>query len=284
MTVNRFCTCDRRFKAAICFVFVLFFGAPNDAVRASDETTEKDKATERPANSIGMSFVRLEPAVFQMGSPIDEPKRRSDETRRTVKITKPFLIGRSEVTQNQWQQIMKTAPWRKRQYTMAGKHFPATAVSWNEAHEFCVRLSRLEKRTYRLPTEAEWELACRGGTKTAYSFGTDSKALPDYGWIGANSFDIGERFAHCVGKKKANPIGLFDMHGNVWEWCSDFHAIPNPRRATDPTGPTEGTMRVIRGGSWHCVPGLCRSASRFRRRPDSRANDVGFRVVLEIRQ
>lgn len=246
------------------------------------QTTHAQATIEGEVNSIGMSFVRLEPAVFRMGSLPSDSKRRSDETQRTVEITKPFLIGRSEVTQDQWKRIMNTEPWRERRYTKSANDFPATAVSWDDVNQFCRELSRKEMRSYRLPTEAEWELACRGGTRTIYSFGSDSEYMRDHGWIGSNSFDIGERYAHPVAKKKPNPLGLYDVHGNVWEWCSDWHSTPAATRVTDPIGPKKGTMRVIRGGSWHGVATLCRSASRFRRRPNSRLNDLGFRVVLEV--
>ncbi|MFM7740665.1 MAG: formylglycine-generating enzyme family protein, partial [Planctomycetota bacterium] len=129
---------------------------------------------------------------------------------------------------------------------------------------------------YRLPTEAQWEYACRAGSKTAYSFGESSKSLRDYGWFGDNSNDQ----THPIGKKKANAWGLYDMHGNVWEWCSDWSEEYSKSAVSDPTGPKEGSSRVTRGGGWGFEAAYCRSADRSRGIPSFRGNVIGFRVAL----
>jgi len=227
-------------------------------------------AEESLTNSLGMKLNRLPAGKFQMGSPPSEAKRRTDENQREVIIEHAFFMATTEVTQKQWTQLMETKPWSKGIYVGKRDDCAATFVSWEDANEFCRKLSFKEDRTYRLPTEAEWEFACRAGTETAFSFGGTDTSMKDFGWYGANTFDIGNRYAHPVAQKKPNAFGLFDMHGNNWEWCADKY-----REVT-------GEKRVIRGGSWHGLASLCRSASRFKRNPDIRLNDLGFRVVLEI--
>ncbi|MFM8215489.1 MAG: formylglycine-generating enzyme family protein, partial [Pirellula sp.] len=163
----------------------------------------------------------------------------------------------------------------------SSSNHPVEEVSWEDAVEFCKKLSDLPEekaagRVYRLPTEAQWEYACRAGSKTAYSFGESSKSLGDYAWFGDNSNNP----THPVGEKKANAWGLYDMHGNVWEWCSDcIGEYPNGA-VSDPTGPRDGSFRVFRGGGWDSEAANCRSASRSRRNPSLRTGNVGFRVAL----
>ena len=154
-------------------------------------------------------------------------------------------------------------------------------VSWTDAIEFCLKLSALpEERTagrfYQLPTEAQWEYACRAGTTTEYSFGDDESKLGDYAWYKSNS---GSK-THPVGQKKPNAWGLYDMHGNVWEWCQDWHGDYAGRAVTNPSGANLGSSRVFRGGSWFGPAGLCRSAGRYWINPLGRYNHFGFRVSL----
>ena len=235
---------------------------------------------EQLANRLGMKFALIPPGRFSMGSPSTEERRRATEQQHSVTISLPFHMSVTEVTQQQWQLMMKTAPWQGKRFVRAGDDYPAMYVNWDDATEFCRRLSEAEDRTYRLPTEAEWEYACRSGTTTAYSFGNDAAQMNEHGWIGPNTFDAGAKFAHLTGRKPANPLGLHDMHGNVWEWCADWYTpTPGEDDKVDPRGPPEGLQRVIRGGSWHGAAHLCRSAHRFYRRPAMRTNDVGFRVV-----
>ena len=181
----------------------------------------------------------------------------------------------TEVTQEQYQKVMGTNPSQ-----FKGPQNPVEKVSWADAVEFCGKLSAMpaEKtagHVYRLPTEAEWEYACRSGTTTAYGFGDDASRLGDYGWFDGNS----DSSTHPVGEKKPNAWGLYDMHGNVWEWCQDWYGDYPSGSTTDPTGPSSGSFRVDRGGSWCSSAGYCRSAYRYRNAPESRGNFLGFRVL-----
>jgi formylglycine-generating enzyme required for sulfatase activity len=226
-------------------------------------------------NSIGMKL-RLVPAGdFLMGSPGTESVRENQETQHRVSITKPFYLGVTEVTQEQYQKVMGTNPSQ-----FMGPQNPVEQVSWADAVEFCGKLSAMpaEKtagHVYRLPTEAEWEYACRSGTTTAYSFGDDASRLGDYGWFEGNS----ELSTHPVGEKKPNAWGLYDMHGGVYEWCQDWYGAYPSGSATDPTGATSGSLRVFRGGGWDDDARRCRSALRFRITPEFRSSSLGFRVL-----
>ncbi|GIT28582.1 MAG: hypothetical protein Ct9H300mP1_06280 [Planctomycetaceae bacterium] len=227
-------------------------------------------------NSIGMKLRLIPAGKFMMGSPETESDREDDETQHRVTITKPFYLGVTEVTQEQYQKVMGTNPSRKSR----GPQNPVENVSWADAVEFCGKLSAMpaEKtagHVYRLPTDAEWEYACRAGTTTAYSFGDDASGLGDYGWFDGNS----DRETHPVGEKKPNAWGLYDMHGNVYEWCQDWYGDYPSGSATDPTGATSGSIRVIRGGGWFHYAGYCRSAHRNGDAPGSPGNSLGFRVL-----
>lgn len=236
-------------------------------------------------NTLEMKLKRVAAGQFAMGSPASEERRRSDETQRKVVISRPFFMATTEVTQSQWFALMKTKPWADKRFIRQGDQYAATFISWTAAVEFCRKLSKKEGKRYRLPTEAEWEYACRAGTTTRFSFGDNADQLSDYGWYGKNAFDLGDRFAHQVAERKPNAWGLYDLHGNNWEWCSNWYGKLSPAEAAlvhrDPHGPETGTRRVIKGGSWHGLPGLCRSACRFSRPPDIVLNDLGFRIVLE---
>ena len=212
---------------------------------------------------------------FTMGSPGTESDRIDNETQHGVSITKPFYLGVTEVTQEQYQKVMGTNPSQ-----FKGPQNPVEKVSWADAVEFCGKLSAMpaEKTSghvYRLPTEAEWEYACRSGTTTAYGFGDDASRLGDYGWFDGNS----DSKTHPVGEKKPNAWGLYDMHGNVWEWCQDWYGDYPSGSATDPTGATSGSFRVGRGGSWNNFARSCRSAYRNRSAPGDRYDGLGFRVL-----
>jgi formylglycine-generating enzyme required for sulfatase activity len=172
-------------------------------------------------------------------------------------------------------------------------NYPVETVSWDDAVEFCKELSNLPEekkagRIYRLPTEAEWEYACRAGSKTAYSFGANSKSLGDYAWFAGNSGrqtpPVSEKKTtnqtHPVGGKKANKWGLYDMHGNVLEWCSDWVGEYPKDAVSDPSGPSEGSSRVLRNGGWNDVAAGCRSAFRVGNGPSKRFPNIGFRVAL----
>ena len=226
-------------------------------------------------NSIGMKLRLIPAGKFMMGSPGTESNRRDNETQHGVSITKPFYLGVTEVTQEQYQKVMGTNPSQ-----FKGPQNPVETVFWADAVEFCRKLSAMpaEKtagHVYRLPTEAEWEYACRSGTTTAYGFGDDASRLGDYGWFDGNS----DSKTHPVGEKKPNAWGLYDMHGGVYEWCQDWYGAYPSGSATDPTGATSGSSRVIRGGCWGIYARYCRSANRYRNSPEFRDDYLGFRVL-----
>ena len=223
-------------------------------------------------NSIGIELKLLPAGRFTMGQAGGD----SDETPHQVTLTRPFYIGVYEVTNAQWQRVMGSVPsnWKDADR-------PVERVSWDDAVEFCRKLSALPEerqagRLYRLPTEAEWEYACRAGTDTKYSFGDDESKLGDYGWFDGNS----DEKTHPVGKKKPNACGLFDMHGNVWEWCGDGYGVYASGAVTDPQGPSRASDRVLRGGGWNITAWLCRSAFRYGYDPSYRFNGLGFRLAL----
>ena len=246
---------------------------------------ELQKRTDVPiVNPVGMKLKYIPPGEFLMGSSGSEKGQDDDELpQHLVKLTKGFYIGVTEVTQGQWIKVMKNRPWSEQTSVKEADSYPATYVSWDDAVEFCKKLGEKERRIYRLPTEAEWEYACRAGTKTAYSCGDDDDALHEYAWFRSNTYDAGEKYAHPVAQKKPNPWGLYDMPGNVWEWCTDFyHSGSYPAsQVTDPKGSPTGERHVIRGGAWNFIAGDCRSAERGAAEPDSRNTCVGFRVLLE---
>jgi formylglycine-generating enzyme required for sulfatase activity len=190
-----------------------------------------------------------------------------------VTLTKPFYMATTPVTQDQYQQIMGANPSH-----FKGATNPVEMTSWNEAVEFCKRLSAKTGRTVRLPTEAEREYACRAGTATKYFFGDDAKNLADYAWYTANSGGT----THPVGQKKPNPWGLYDMHGNVWEWCSDWEGPVPPGPVTDPQGPENGYNKVLRPGAVNLDAGSCNSTYRGSNGIDSHNNYNGFRVVVSM--
>jgi formylglycine-generating enzyme required for sulfatase activity len=229
-------------------------------------------------NSIGIKLLPIPAGTFTMGSPDTEKDRDDDETQHQVTLSKPFYMGRTEVTQGQWKKVMGTEPWKGQDYVQEGDDYPAVYVSWDDAVAFCKKLSDMEGKTYRLPTEAEWEYACRGGTNTAFSFGDDEADLGEYAWFGGNADAFN---AHRVAQKLPNPFGLHDMHGNVWEWCSDWKGDYPSTPLRDPRGPSSGSFRVLRGGSWLNEPSLVRCARRYDGTPEDRDNRCGFRLVLE---
>ena len=205
--------------------------------------------------------------------------------RHRVRITQPFYLGIHEVTQGQWQAVMGTEPWKGKTYVKEGDDFAATYVSWEDALSFCRKLSTKEGVNYRLPTEAEWEYACRAGTTTRYHFGDSEDRLGEYAWFDDNAWDIDEKYAHEVGRKKPNAWGLYDMHGNVFEWCrdafdKDYYRHFASRTGVDPQGPSSGvSYRVRRGGGWYYSARDCRAAYRFRHSPGYRSFNLGFRVA-----
>ncbi len=235
-------------------------------------------------NSIGMKLKLIPAGTFTMGSPIEEDGADEDEKEHQVTISKSYYLGAFEVTQGQYEQVMGGNPShfqkrviKKRDSSM----YPVEQVSWEDAVKFCERLSELPEekkagRVYRLPTEAEWEYACRAGSKTAFTFGNNPSGLGAYAWFNGNS----DGQTHPVGEKKANAWGLYDMHGNVWEWCSDWYGPDAKSAVVDPVGPRGGAFRVLRGGGWYHGAAFCRSANRHGYFPGIRDQSDGFRVAL----
>jgi formylglycine-generating enzyme required for sulfatase activity len=223
-------------------------------------------------NSIGMEFKLLPKGTAMLGEAGAVQK---------VTLTKSFELGVHEVTQEQYERVMGTNPSK-----FKGPLNPVDTVSWHEAIDFCRKLSELPEEKsagheYRLPTEAEWEYACRAGTKTKYSFGEDEQLLSEFAWYRSEN---SKRKTRPVGQKKANAWGLHDMHGNVWEWCQDYWSDSFPRNSvTDPAGLASGHYRVKRGGSWSHSARFCSSASRGRTAADFRDYYLGFRVLRLIR-
>jgi sulfatase modifying factor 1 len=235
-------------------------------------------------NTLGMKFNKIPAGTFLMGSPQTEKGRFGDETQHKVTISKAFYMQTTEVTQGQWKAVMGTEPWKGEFPVKEGPSYAASYVSWNDAVAYCEKLSDKEGKQYRLPTEAEWEYACRAGTETRWSFGDDEASLGDYAWYDKNAWDIDEMYPHQVGLKKPNTFGLQDMHGNVWEWCHDYHGKDYYKESSekDPTGPVTGSPRVFRGGAWSPYSRDTRSARRDRLDAVFRCTNVGFRLVREL--
>ncbi len=257
----------------------------DDAAGMCEEcATKTATANLRPGsmitNSIGMRLAFVPPGTFMMGSPEDESERKNDETQHEVTLTKGFYMGVMPVTQVQWRAVMGTDPSE-----FKGDERPVESVSWDDAQAFCRKLSAQEGKEYRLLTEAEWEYACRAGTTTPFCFGetigTDQANYKGSFVYGDGREGVYREETTAVGRFPPNPWGLHDMHGNVWEWCEDWYGGYG-RVVTDPLGPLNGEIRVMRGGSWGFAPESCRSAYRSGDSPDARYISNRFRVVLDL--
>jgi formylglycine-generating enzyme required for sulfatase activity len=253
-------------------------------------------------NSIGMKLARIPLGKFTMGSPEGEAEREAKEIAHEVSITKPFYMGVFEVTQAEFASVVGGEEFRFfNKKNGGGREHPIDNVRWKETELFCQKLSALSEerrngRKYRLPTEAEWEYACRAGTKTTFHFG-DSLSSSQANFNGGYPYGDGKKGPYLrrtskVGSYKPNAFGLHDMHGNVWEWCVDWYdpKYYGKSPAKDPGGPSDGVTsddyanfyRVIRGGSWLDDARGCRSAYRYRAMHRNRYRMIGFRVVCEI--
>ena len=224
-------------------------------------------------NSIGMEFARIPAGTFQMGAADDDDDARDNEKpRHEVTISRALHLGRFPVTQKQWRAVMGENP-----SYFKGPDRPVENVCWEDAQEFIAKLNAAEGHDrYRLPTEAEWEYACRAGGGTKYSFGDDADELGNHAWYGDNSGDK----TRPVGRKQPNAWGLHDMHGNVWEWCEDRYGKYGAKAVVDPQGPGAGEDRVLRGGGWFNDAKYCRSAIRYGGGPGNRYDSTGFRLAL----
>jgi len=236
------------------------------------------------SEDVNLDMIWIEQGTFTMGSPEDELGRYDDETQHEVTLTQGYWLGKYEVTQAQYEAVMGTNP-----SGFKGDDLPVQKVSWNDATEFCTKLTAIEKAAgrlpegyeYTLPTEAQWEYACRAGTTTSLNSGknvtsTECPEMDEVGWYKCNSDDK----THLVGQKKPNAWGLYDMHGNVYEWCLDWYEDYADSAVTDPTGPETGYSRMIRGGGWNEDATFCRSAFRNYVIPTANDSYIGFRVAL----
>lgn len=266
----------RHKRLNVLFTIVTVFSiACAFAIVGKASGADRERAEEAISLSIGsgvkIEFVLIKPGSFIMGS---DKSRNDEKPAHRVTITKAFYLSRFEVTQRQYEAIMGTNPSG---FKGAGR--PVEKISWIMATDFCKRFSKKTGKTYRLPTEAEWEYACRAGTTTKYYFGDFKTELAEYAWYKKNS---GGK-THEVGRKKPNAWGLYDMHGNVWEWCQDWYApgYYNNSPLTDPQGPDKGKWRVHRGGSWYEDGWAARSSIRARIKPGVSDTHYGLRLCLE---
>ena len=232
-------------------------------------------------NSIGMEFVLIPSGQFSHGwttANTEEEKKdfgeAEKEVQQVVTISRPFYLGKYEVTQEQWVAVMGEG---SNPSHFKGRTNPVEKVSWDDTQKFIQKLNEKEGgNKYRLPTEAEWEHAARAGTKTKWFFGDNPAALGEYAWFGGNS----RKTTHPVGQKKPNPWGLYDIYGNVFEWVQDWYDKYPNEAVTDPTGPTAGSFRIPRGGSWNHPAEDCRSAYRSWLTPGNRNIYLGLRLAF----
>ncbi|MDM8515784.1 SUMF1/EgtB/PvdO family nonheme iron enzyme [Desulfobacterales bacterium HSG16] len=253
-------------------------------------------------NNFEMKFVYIEPGTFMMGSPEDEPGRYDWEKLHKVTLTSGYYMQTTEITQGQWKAVMGSNPSH---FKNCGDDCPVEMVSWDDVQKFIKKLNRMDSgNKYRLPTEAEWEYACRAGTSTAVYTGSlkilgdrNAPALDEIAWYGGNSgvnykggydssgwgekqYSSEKSGIHPVGLKEPNAWGLYDMIGNVWEWCSDWYGDYPISAVIDPQGLSEGQARGVRGGGWRGTAAYCRSANRINYSPGGRSSNLGFRLVL----
>lgn len=225
-------------------------------------------------NSLGMRFRLVPPGTAILGSPPTEAGRGDREAQHVFVVPEPFYLGAFEVTQQEWTRVMPADPSHYK-----GARRPVEEVTWNDCQQFLAALCRLEgvvAGTYRLPDESEWEYACRAGTRTAYCSGDDPRRLDGFATHGGN----GGLGTTTVGLKRPNGLGLYDLHGNVWEWCQNYFVpYANEDRVADPE---HESWRCLRGGNWYVRPPDCRSAGRNRLPPASNGNMLGFRVLRTI--
>jgi formylglycine-generating enzyme required for sulfatase activity len=234
---------------------------------------EGPRELETQVNSLGMRFVLIPAGTFMMGRGIAEEGDEDEHPQHQVTLSQPFYLQTTPVTQGQWQRVTGGNPSL---FQECGEDCPVENVSWDDIQDFIRKLNQIEKTDqYRLPTEAEWEYSCRAGSTQSYCFGDGKAELNKYAWYADNS----EKSTHPVGRLRPNAWGLYDMHGNVYEWCQDWYGEYSPGPVTDPKGPSTGGHRILRGGSWDGEAGEVRSAYRHRLTPSYRYGHEGFRVA-----
>jgi formylglycine-generating enzyme required for sulfatase activity len=228
-------------------------------------------------DDVELVLVEIPAGEFLMGG-FDTVGMGHERPQHKVVITKPFYLGKYEVTQLQWMKVMGDNPsYYKRKIGDAPR--PVETVSWDDVQQFIAKLNAMTGQKFRLPTEAEWEYACRAGSETRYHFGNDEEQLGEYAWYGDNS---GNR-THPVGQKKPNAFGLYDIVGNVWEWCADRYGKDYYKVSpeSDPKGPESGKYRILRGGGWHWPSIGLRSANRYYHLPSYSYSNMGFRIAQD---
>ena len=246
------------------------------------EATEHIDSYIETAFDLNMTMIWVEGGEFLMGCTSEQGNCDSDEQNVRRVTVDGFYIGMLEVTQSQWEKVMGTSIYQQKSKTVydktygVGPDYPMYYVSWDEATEFCRLLSNKTGRTYTLPTEAQWEYAARGGKKAEGTKYAGSNVVDAVAWYTDNSGST----THVCGSKRANALGIYDMSGNVWEWCKDWYASSYVSYDTNnPTGPSSGSHRVNRGGSWYNYASYCRVASRSFYAPSYCDSNLGFRVV-----
>ena len=309
--------------AATACVLAASAAAPSPPPTTARDVTAAKELTLDLGDKVTLKLVQIPTGKFLMGSPETEQERRPDELQHEVTISKPFYMGITLVTIDQFAAFVKDSgyktvaetagtsgieiqngqtvsstvtgySWRNPSYEQKGDH-PVVQMSWNDTQAFCGWLSKKSGKSVGLPTEAQWEYACRAGTKTIYPWGDnphDGKGwancadqslkvkLPNQRFLTFFSWDDGFVFTSPVGSFKPNAFGLYDMIGNAWEWCQDRYGDYDKGAVTDPTGAATGNFHVLRGGSWYFGPGVCRAAYRVRQPPDHPHYYYGFRVVV----
>ncbi|MDP6546362.1 MAG: formylglycine-generating enzyme family protein [Phycisphaerae bacterium] len=275
----------------------------------AESTAKPEKKPEKPTyarsisldlgNEVKMKLVLIPAGKFMMGSKFsaDEVAKKflryggqaayyaGEHPQREVTISKPFYMGIWEVTRPQWTAVMRAAPsWKGKACDRPNTGNVANHISWDDASKFCEELSKKTLKKVSLPTEAQWEYACRARRKTEFCFGDSEAKLVAYAWFAENALGINEPYPHTAGRKTSNAWGLHDMHGNAWEWCSDWYdeKFYASAKSVDPENTTASKQRVLRGGEWGLYPDSCRAAYRFKNTPTTRKCSYGFRVVVAI--
>ena len=250
-----------------------------DMLRLLDKLPKGPRLGDVITCSHDLKFAWITPGSFLMGSPLDEANRSEDETQHRVSLSQGFWLGVHPVTQAQWHALMGNYPSH-----FKGGDRPVEQVSWEECQQFCARLGEHDGLRYRLPTEAEWEYACRAGCMQPFGWGatvSTDKANYDGNFVyGSGVKGMYREQTTPVGYFEANRWGVHDMHGNVWEWCQDWHGDYSRHAVKDPQGPPQGASRIVRGGSWSCPPRYCRSAFRFWFAPGYHSRYLGCRVIV----
>jgi formylglycine-generating enzyme required for sulfatase activity len=246
----------------------LIFGLLSSGVSWAGESQPPKELELDLGGGVKLELVLIPAGKFIMGS----PNKKDNQPQHEVTLSQSYYMGKYPVTQEQYEKVMGANPSK-----LKGANDPVDFVSWDNAQDFCKKVSATSGKIVRLPTEAEREYACRAGSTTAFCFGDNDKELGAYAWFKDNS----DNKTHPVGEKKPNAWGLYDMHGNVWEWCQNWDGEDAAGPATDPQGPAQGTHRVWRGGCWAAGPLRCTSTNRTPMTPNQRHNDAGFRVVVE---